>query len=53
LIRPVLHVDERQDHPGPGSVCAGIAEPGGELLDMATQFSQRLIGETEACRGAG
>jgi hypothetical protein len=42
-----LHVDERQDHPGPGSVCGGIGEPGGELLDMAAQLGQRLIGEPE------
>jgi hypothetical protein len=37
-IGAVLHVDERQDHPGPGPVSGGISEPGGELLDMATQL---------------
>ena len=47
-IRAVLQVDERQDHPGPGSVGAGIGEPGGELLDMAAQLSQCLIGEPES-----
>src|SRR5215469_503634 len=46
-IRAVLHVDERQDHPGPGSVCAGIGEPRGELRDMAAQFGQGLIGQPE------
>jgi formiminotetrahydrofolate cyclodeaminase len=33
-----LQVNERQDHPGPGSVCAVIGEAGGELLDMAAQL---------------
>ena len=46
--RAVLQVDERQDHPGPGSVGAGIGEPGGELLEMAAQLGQCLIGEPES-----
>jgi hypothetical protein len=46
-IRAVLQVHQRQDHPGPDSVSTGIGEPGGELLDMAAQLGQRLIGEPE------
>ena len=43
----VLQVDKRQDHTGPGSAGGGIGAAGGELLDMAAQFGQRLIGKPE------
>jgi hypothetical protein len=46
-VQGVVQVDERQYHPGPGSGGTGIGEPGGELLDMAAQLGQRLIGEPE------